>query len=46
MRVEENENYTVLLNPNDMAALVAGNSVTFWIIHNDDDVTFKIKKDE
>ena len=45
MRVEENENYTVLLNPNDMAALVAGNSVTFWVIRNDEDVTFKIKKE-
>ena len=45
MRVEENANYTVLLNPNDMAALVAGNSVDFWIIRNDEDVTFKLKKE-
>ena len=46
MRVETNANYTVLLNPNDMASLVAGKGATFWIALPDhDDLTFKIMKE-
>ena len=46
MRLEANANYTVLLNPNDVASLVAGKGVTFWITLEDhDDITFKIMKE-
>ena len=46
MKVKENENYTVLLNPNDMATLVKGNSVTFWITREEIDyLSFKLMKE-
>lgn len=46
MRVEQNANYTVLLNPNDFNSLVNGKGVTFWITFEDrDDLTFKLIKE-
>ena len=46
MRLKQNANSDVLLNPNDIAALVAGNPVTFWIILEDhEDITFALRKD-
>ena len=46
MRVEENARYSVILNPNDMASLIAGKSVIFWItVEDKDDLTFKIMKE-
>lgn len=46
MRVEANANYTVLLNPYDMASLVVGKGATFRITLPDhDDLTFKIMKE-
>lgn len=46
MRVEHNANYNIVLNPNDVAALIAGNKVTFWITLEDhEDITFALKKE-
>ena len=46
MRLKHNATYDVLLNPKDIASLVAGNQVTFWIIlENHEDITFALRKE-
>ena len=46
MKVEQNANYTVLLNPNDVASLIAGKKVIFWITLEDhENLTFALKKE-
>ena len=46
MKVKQNADYDVLLNPNDMSTLVSGNGISFWVILEDREITFRIKREK
>lgn len=46
MKVQENSNYTVILNQNDMLKLLDKHLLNFWVvIDEDNELNFTIKKE-